>query len=30
MIKVIGKNIDSIIKNFDIICDGTDNFNTRY
>ena len=23
-------DIDSIIKNFDIICDGTDNFNTRY
>mgnify|MGYP001460606437 CR=1 FL=1 len=29
-IKVSKKNIDSIIKNFDIICDGTDNFNTRY
>ena len=24
------KNIDSIIKNFDIICDGTDNYETRY
>ena len=23
-------NINSIIKNFDIICDGTDNFETRY
>ena len=29
-IKISKKNIDSIIKNFDIICDGTDNFNTRY
>ena len=29
-IKVSKKNIDSIIKNFDIICDGTDNFETRY
>ena len=29
-IKVSNRNIDSIIKNFDIICDGTDNFNTRY
>ena len=24
------KNIKSIFKNFDIICDGTDNYNTRY
>ena len=24
------KNIQSIVKNFDIICDGTDNFETRY
>ena len=24
------KNIDSILKNYDIICDGTDNFKTRY
>ena len=29
-IKISKKNIDSIIKNFDIICDGTDNFNIRY
>jgi len=29
-IKISEKNIDSIVKNFDIICDGTDNFNTRY
>jgi adenylyltransferase/sulfurtransferase len=29
-IKISKKNIDSIIKNFDIICDGTDNFSTRY
>ena len=29
-IKISKKNIDSIIKNFDIICDGSDNFNTRY
>ena len=29
-IKISEKNIDSIIKKFDIICDGTDNFNTRY
>ena len=29
-IKISKKNIESIIKNFDIICDGTDNFNTRY
>jgi len=29
-IKITNKNIESIIKNFDIICDGTDNFNTRY
>ena len=28
--KISKKNIDSILKNFDIICDGTDNFNTRY
>ncbi len=28
--RISKKNIDSIIKNFDIICDGTDNFNTRY
>ena len=24
------KNIQSIIKNFDIICDGSDNYETRY
>ena len=29
-IKFTKKNIDTIIKKFDIICDGTDNFNTRY
>jgi adenylyltransferase/sulfurtransferase len=29
-IKFTKKNIDAIIKKFDIICDGTDNFNTRY
>ena len=29
-IKISKENIESIIKNFDIICDGTDNFNTRY
>ena len=28
--KVTSKNIKSIIKDFDIICDGTDNFETRY
>ena len=29
-IKISKKNIEAVIKNFDIICDGTDNFNTRY
>ena len=29
-LKISKKNIENIIKNFDIICDGTDNFNTRY
>ncbi len=29
-IKISKKNIESVIKKFDIICDGTDNFNTRY
>jgi adenylyltransferase/sulfurtransferase len=29
-IRIAKKNIKSIIKNFDIICDGTDNFNSRY
>ena len=29
-LKVSKKNIENVIKNFDIICDGTDNFNTRY
>ena len=29
-IKISKQNIENIIKNFDIICDGTDNFNTRY
>ena len=28
--KISEKNINKIIKNFDIICDGTDNFATRY
>ena len=28
--KIISRNIKSIIKNYDIICDGTDNFETRY
>ena len=28
--KITASNIKSIIKNFDIICDGTDNFDTRY
>lgn len=28
--KINLKNIDKIIKDFDIICDGTDNFDTRY
>ena len=28
--KITSSNINSIIKNFDIICDGTDNFETRY
>ncbi len=28
--KITFKNIKSIIKDFDIICDGTDNFETRY
>jgi len=29
-LKVTTKNIKSIFKNYDIICDGTDNFKTRY
>ena len=29
-IKISKENIESVIKNFEIICDGTDNFNTRY
>ncbi|MEC7099543.1 MAG: HesA/MoeB/ThiF family protein, partial [Pseudomonadota bacterium] len=28
--KITSKNIKSVIKDFDIICDGTDNFETRY
>ncbi len=28
--KITLKNIESIIKDFDIICDGTDNYETRY
>ena len=27
---IFQKNIKSIFKNFDIICDGTDNYETRY
>jgi adenylyltransferase/sulfurtransferase len=29
-IKITSKNIYKILKNFEIICDGTDNFETRY
>ena len=29
-IKISEKNIESIIKDYEIICDGTDNFNSRY
>ena len=28
--KITLDNIEAVIKNYDIICDGTDNFNTRY
>ena len=28
--KINSYNVKSIIKGFDIICDGTDNFDTRY
>ncbi len=28
--KISLDNIEAVIKNYDIICDGTDNFNTRY
>jgi len=28
--KLNSKNINEILKNYEIICDGTDNFNTRY
>jgi len=28
--KITSKNIKKILSNFDIICDGTDNYNTRY
>ena len=28
--QLTSKNINKILNNFDIICDGTDNFNTRY
>ena len=28
--KILKKNIENIFKDYDIICDGTDNFNTRY
>jgi adenylyltransferase/sulfurtransferase len=29
-LKISSKNIKSIMRNYDIICDGTDNFETRY
>ena len=29
-IKITGKNINKILKDYEIICDGTDNFETRY
>ncbi len=29
-LKISSKNIKTILKNYDIICDGTDNFDTRY
>ena len=28
--KILKNNIENILKGYDIICDGTDNFNTRY
>jgi molybdopterin-synthase adenylyltransferase len=28
--KILSDNIEAIIKNYDIICDGTDNFSSRY
>ncbi len=28
--KILNENINKILKNYDIICDGTDNFETRY
>ena len=28
--KIVSKNIKSVIKDYDIVCDGTDNFETRY
>ena len=28
--KILNKNISKILKNYEIICDGTDNFETRY
>ena len=28
--KITLKNIKTVLKNYDLICDGTDNFNTRY
>ena len=28
--KILNKNIDKILKNYEIICDGTDNYETRY
>jgi adenylyltransferase/sulfurtransferase len=28
--RISSDNIEAVIKNYDIICDGTDNFNTRY
>ena len=29
-LKILSKNIKTILKSYDIICDGTDNFQTRY
>ena len=28
--RISSDNIEAVIKNYDIVCDGTDNFNTRY
>ena len=29
-LKLTSKNVKSILKNYEIVCDGTDNYNTRY